>query len=96
MDITEKLEHGLREFEKTPYDHKEGEDELELHAQRRNWFYIHICNIYDFTMPNVMMCNGTTFRILRNTFTKLMLDSDDRISSARRGRRGWRRALTKP
>lgn len=81
MGITEKLEYGLKEFEKTLYYHKDGKDELDVRVHRRNWFYIYACNIYDLNMPNFMMCNVTTFRILRNNFAKLFVNSDDRMSN---------------
>lgn len=89
IDITEKLEYGLKEFEKIPHYHTEGEVESELCVQPHNWLYIYTSNIYSLTMPNFMMCNETTFRILRNNFANFLLASDDSTTARRLRVRGF-------
>lgn len=78
MNITRTLDYGMEELKKIPYYHKEGEDEVELRVQRYIWFYIYI---YNLTRPSFMMCNEISFRILRSNFAKLLIDSDDCMST---------------
>lgn len=65
----------------TPHYHKEDEGDLELRIQRHRTFYSYICCIYEMIMPSHMMCDDTTFRILRNNFARLFHDADDRMST---------------